>query len=126
MSELKVTSLDEIRKQAEPTIIEIPGFRPGATINVAVKRIDMSPYLLQVGIGNPMITADTKPNAIAVQVPFDKLLPILDAIAKEALVQPTYDEIISIEPLTLEQKLTILDYTLGELKTDELASFRKE
>jgi len=52
----------------------------------------------------------------------NNLLPAIDAICQEALVEPTWDDITAIRPLTLEQKLAIFDYATGGI--DELQSFR--
>ena len=138
MSNKRVTSLDEIRKQAEPEVIEIPGFRPGTTINVAVKAVDLTPFLLETGISNPLMaivqkkTAEGKGKEEIAQeieekasegIDTNKLLPAIDAIVKETLVQPTYEEITAIRDLTLDQKLTIFEYATGG---NPLISFRKK
>lgn len=138
MSEKRVTTLEEIRQQAMPEIIEIPGFKPGTTINVAVRLVDLTPYLLELDIGNPLYeiavkkakTGGSKEDIIKeiqnetqkTGIDLKKILPILDAVVREALVQPTYEEITAIVPLTLEQKFAIFDYAIGEV--EELTSFR--
>lgn len=140
MTEKKVTTLEEIKKQAAPDVVEIPGFKLGTTINVAVRLIDLTPYLLELDIGNPLYEAavmkaklgeDKKAVAEAVQkealqsgIDLKKVLPVLDAVAKEALVEPRYEEIISIAPLTLEQKMAIFNYAIGDV--DGLSSFRSQ
>lgn len=124
MSDLNVTSLDEIRAQAAPQVIEIPGFKPGATIRVAVRPVDLTPHLLQAGIGNPLLAAVRGEGAAPQEADMTKILPVLDAVAREALAQPTYDELMAICPLTLPQKLAILNHALGGIA--ELQSFRGE
>lgn len=138
MSTRKVTSLDEIRKQAEPEIIEIPGFRPGTTISVAVQAVDLTPYILETGISNPLMAIIQKKaqegksrEEIAKEIEkkasegidINKLLPAVDALVEEALVEPTYKEITAIHKLTLDQKLAIFDYVTGG---NNLVSFRKK
>lgn len=138
MSTRKVTSLDEIRKQAEPEIIEIPGFRPGTTINVAVRMVDLTPYILETGIKNPLLAVVQKKTQegkskeeIAREVEKEvnggidvkAIMPAIDAVVEEALVEPTYREITSIRNLTLEQKLAIFDYATGG---GALISFRRK
>jgi len=128
----KVTSLDEIRAQAEPQIVEIPGFREGTTINVRLRMIDLTPRLMELKVGNPLLVeaqklaADGVPKEeIATRLDSSEIsmeiLPLLDEVAKEALVEPTYADIIAIHPLTLAQKLKILDYATG---VDDLVPFR--
>lgn len=138
MSNKRVTSLDEIREQAEPEVITIPGFRPGTTINVAVKAVDLTPILLETGISNPLTAIVQKKtmegkskeeiekeieDKASEGIDVNKLLPAIDAIVKETLVQPTYEEITAIRELTLDQKLAIFDYATGG---NNLISFRKK
>jgi len=122
------STLDEIRAQAEPEVIEIPGFRRGTTLRVMVRHIDLTPHLLASGIGNPLLAAaqgGAAPNVTAVAMPpLEKLLPVLGAVAREALVQPTFDEITAIVPLTLPQEMAIFTAVAG--KVEELQSFRGE
>jgi len=141
MAKKRVTSLDEIRAQVEPEVIEIPGFKPGAVINVAVRSVELTPHLLRVGIGNPLLDAAVKKAKEGKSLPeieqeleaevdkvkertMDSILPIIDAVVKEALVEPTWDEIASIQPLTLSQKMAIFNYAVGDVVA--LRSFRGE
>jgi len=132
MAAKTVTPLDEIRAQAEPEIIEIPGFRPGAVINVKVRLLDLTPKLLQLRIGNPLLAEVQKlaqdgmgKDEIAAKLDsggnIADMLPMLDEISREALVEPAYDEITSIHPLTLAQKMKIFSYITG---AEELSPFR--
>jgi hypothetical protein len=139
---MKVTPIDEIRAQAEPDIIEIPGFRPGTTINVAVQPVlRLTPRLLAAGLVNPLIGSireQAKTGAKAEDLEreagvaidekgADAFLGFLDLIAQEMLVEPTYDQIAAIHPLTLEQELAIANHVLGNLgDLEALASFRQK
>lgn len=130
---LAVTSLDEIRAQAEPEVITIPGFRPGTTINVKVRPVDVTPYILGTET-NPLLAAAMKAASegksreeIAREVeatasPRVFMASIFDDVAKAALVEPTYEEITAIAPLTFTQKQAIFDHAVGDLKS--LAFFR--
>lgn len=125
------STLDEIRTQAKPRVIEIPGFAPGATIAVAVRPVDLTAQLLTAGIGNPVLAAvratrteKATSEDIASDIDLQKLIPVLDAVARDALVEPTFEEIVSIAPLTLEQKLAIFNESLGG--ADALARFRRD
>ncbi|MGV8164649.1 MAG: hypothetical protein ACLKAK_07315 [Alkaliphilus sp.] len=131
MTVLKVTPINEIKIQAEPEVITIPGFRSGATINVAVRMIDLTPKLLTLGIGNPLLAKaqDLAKEGLSQEEIAEKLgsgeqsdvtsmISLLDEIAKEALASPTYEEIMAIHPLTLPQKLKILSYIMSEETLD--------
>lgn len=138
MSEKRVTSLDEIRAQAEPDVITIPGFKPGATINVAIRMVDLTPYILETGVGNPLIAVAVKKaqegktkeeisreveqEATRKVLDLKTMIPAIDAVVKEALVQPTWDEITAICPLTLDQKIAIFNHATGDI--GGLSSFR--
>lgn len=138
-----ITTLDQIRAQAEPNIIEIPGFRPGATISVAVRMVDLTPHILETGIGNPLVAVAAKKaregkskaqiekemeqmeqESSGQGMDMQALLPALEAIVQEALVEPTYEEIVTIRPMTLDQKMAIFTYATGDAR--ELISFRGE
>lgn len=120
----RVTTLDEIRAQAESEIVEIPGFRAGSVIYVKLRMIDLTPKLLQLKIANPMLAEAQKlaqeglnKEEIAAKLNPDSLedvLTLLDAVVKESIVEPTYDEIVAIHPLTLPQKLKIFSHVIGE------------
>ena len=144
MSDQKhVTSLEEIMAQAAPDIITIPGFRPGTTINVAIRPIDLKTTLLTAGIGNPFLeSAIGKAQAKAQEgkdlikiaeelkdeLPEDelndseKLTPIVDAVCREALVEPTYEQFLEVAPLKFEQKWEIYCHALGS--TELIGFFR--
>lgn len=137
-----VTKLDEIRAQAEPEIIELPGFRSGAVIYVAVRMIDLTPKFLELRSGNALLAEAAKKvkkgkeegksddeikEDLVAEVEGNsntaaELFSIMDEVAAEALVDPTYEEITAIHPLTLMQKAVIFNYVMGE----DLLPFRSE
>ncbi len=130
----KVTSLDEIREQTEPQLVELPGFRDGSIITVRLRVIDLTPHLMELQIGNPLLAEAQKlakeglsKDEIAGRLDggttAKEMLPLLDEIAKESLVEPTHAEITDIHPLTLAQKLKIFEYATG---LGDLRPFRGE
>lgn len=139
---MKVTPIDEIRAQAEPDVIEIPGFKPGTTINVAVQPVlQLTPRLLAAGLANPLLMSireKAKTGAKAEDLEHEAgvaidekgaeaLVVFLDLIARETLIEPTYDQIAAIHPLTFEQDLAIANYVIGNLgDLEALASFRQK
>lgn len=128
-----VTTLEEIRLQAQPEIIEIPGFRMNSVINIKIRLIDLTPKLLELRIANPMLIEAQKlaqggmsREEVASKLDnssFTDILSLLDVIVREAIVEPTYEEIIAIHPLTLPQKLKIFTHVIGEGTLD---SFRDQ
>lgn len=123
--EATVSTLDEIRAQAEPTLIEIPGFRPGTSIRVKVRPVDLSGALLEAGVGNPLV-AQTLETGKAKVGP-DELPHILElarVVSRQALAEPTYDEIAAIAPMTFEQHMAIFSHVAG-MEVAALEPFRE-
>ena len=140
----KVISLEEIIERARGIVIEIPDWAPNAKIGVRVKAIDMTPHMLslekmpnalraaadevfngkQGGKKDSKLEEDLQ-EAIVGKLDIsdvEQIMPILEGIAKEVLVEPTYDEIQAVYPLTLAQKMALFQFAMGGV--DKLESFR--
>ncbi len=129
MEEKRVTSLEEMKLQARGQVVEIPGWSPGTTVNVRVRRVDLTVMIAAAGALPNVLAAALAERGSSGEAPaptpedIEKLLPVLDAVAREALVEPTYEQIVQeVAPLTLDQKVAIYDAALGEVKA--LQSFR--
>jgi hypothetical protein len=137
MSELRVISLEEIKAKAEGTIVEISDWIPGKKISVRVKAIDMTPHILKIDkLPNILKNSATEvfngkqmsdkqiadfTNSID-QDSFSKMMPIIDGIVKEVLVEPKFDDIQAVYPLTLVQKMELFRIAMGGM--EKLDSFR--
>lgn len=138
----KITPLEDIRVQAEPEVITIPGFRPATTINVQIRYVDLTPAILSTNISNPLLalayqraregkteaeiaaeinSKHSSPDKDAAQV-----LQALTVLAEQALVSPTYKELTAIAPLNAEQLAAIYLYMLYGERGEGLSSFRTE
>lgn len=116
----RATSLGEIMAQVKPEPLEIPGFRPGATITVLVRPVVLMSYMAGP-LGKPfrwMFEGDvSKKTPEQYQAEFDSLGPageeawmaIVDAVVRDALVSPTKAEVESISPLSPVQKVAIFN-----------------
>ena len=51
-----------------------------------------------------------------------KMIPIIDGIVKEVLVEPKFDDIQAVYPLTLRQKMELFRIAMGGI--EKLDSFR--
>jgi len=130
MEEIKVISLEEIKERAKGTVIPIPDWDDKGTIYVRVKPVDVTGKLLTAGVLPNTLKVEVakafegaaKLDADKIDVNLNKIIPLLDTIVSEALVEPSYEEIQNILPLTLNQKLTIFNHVMGEVK--QLAPFR--
>ena len=126
------TTLEEMREQARGRVVEIPGWVPGATINVRVRQVDLTAHVLKAGLaGNPLLAkareafegkAAADADAPSLEA-MEALLPMFDAVAREALVEPPYDQVVSeAAPLTFDQKMALFDAATSGLA--QLRSFR--
>ena len=127
-------SLEEIKEKSKGVLVAIPDWDNVNDIYVRVRYIDVSPLILQTGaIPNELSlevetmfeenvdTGKIKPKKDT-KVEMDKFMPIIEAIAKEALVEPTYDQIQEVYPLTFQQKTAIFKHIMGGI--ERLKPFR--
>lgn len=137
MAELKVISLEEIKKKAEGVVIEIPDWTPGAQIAVRVKAIDMTPHIMKLekmpnvlkvaatevfnGSGKKTGKSDKALEDIGFEN-MDAMLPIIDGVVADVLIEPTFEEVQKVYPLTMEQKMVLFKFAMGGL--EKLDSFR--
>ncbi|PZN08277.1 MAG: hypothetical protein DIU69_10305 [Bacillota bacterium] len=129
-----VITLEQIRERARGEVIEIPDWDGRGTIKVRARKIDITPIVLRAGIIPNSLKvkaqevfegeAPKRLKADEFDLEMEKLIPALDAIVKEALVEPKYEDIQAILPLTLMQKLAIFRYVTKEVQ--QLESFRGE
>lgn len=135
MGDEKVISLQEIEEIAKGELVRIPGWKKGSFITVRLRPIDVTPELLKLrsGLPNPLKKEaqevfegkKTDPEEVGESIlQRQEVREQLDAIAKLALAEPTYDEIQARIPLVVEQKLAIFDWAMGGLQ--DLIPFREE
>jgi hypothetical protein len=126
-----VITLEEIQQRACGEVIEIPDWDGQGTIRVRARKIDITPLVMQAGVIPNQLKLKaqevfegkiSEKDIGSVDVDVEKIMPALDAAAKAALVEPKYEEIQEILPLTLNQKLAIFSFVSEEVK--QLESFR--
>ena len=121
----KIISAESFMKKAT-RVIEIPGFEPGEVFSVRVKNVGVLSMIIGGKLPNSLLLMATElfpdPNAIAsVQTSTEQLLDnpealksmsqMMRAVAKEALVEPLYDDIA--EGITDEQIQSIFTQVIG-------------
>lgn len=133
MENVKVTSIEELKKMANGEVVELPGFTDGTTFNARLKRPSMlalaklgkipnnllgAANKLFVGVGS-VLQNNGKGNDDALTELFD----IIEVICEESFVEPTYKQLKDngIE-LTDQQKLAVFTYTQRGVKS--LENFR--
>ena len=121
----KIISAESFMKKAT-RVIDIPGFEPGEVFSVRVKNVGVLSMIIGGKLPNSLLLMATElfpdPNAIAsVQTSTEQLLDnpealksmsqMMRAVAKEALVEPLYDDIA--EGITDEQIQSIFTQVIG-------------
>lgn len=138
---VSVITLEEIKERAKGTIVEIPGWVPEEKIGVRLRAIDLTPHLMQLqSIPNVLRSAalevfdktpskkdgKSKPTAQSADdystKDMERMLPIIDAIVKECLIEPEWEKFEQYYPLTIVQKMAIFRFAMAGV--DSLESFR--
>lgn len=131
--EFQITSIEELKKIAMGELLELPPFVEGTEFIVRVKKPSLMALAKSGRIPNALLASAQElfnnaqkgkaNNADPQQL--GKMYDLCVAMAKAALVEPTYDELekAGIE-LTDSQLLTIFNYTQTGAK--QIDSFRKK
>lgn len=127
----QVTSLEQLKQYANGNIVRLPDFAEGQPFYAKLKRPSILGMAKQGKIPNSLLvktnelfvqsgSLDTEENSM-----MQEIYDVIDLIASETFVEPTYDEIKStgIE-LTDEQMMFIFNYSQQGVKA--LESFRTE
>nr|DAM48516.1 MAG TPA: hypothetical protein [Caudoviricetes sp.] len=127
----QVTSLEQLKQYANGNIVRLPAFAEGQPFIAKLKRPSILGMAKQGKIPNSLLvktnelfvqsgSLDTEENSM-----MQEIYDVIDLIASETFVEPTYDEIKStgIE-LTDEQMMFIFNYSQQGVKA--LESFRTE
>jgi hypothetical protein len=127
----QVTSLEQLKQYANGNIVRLPDFAEGQPFIAKLKRPSILGMAKQGKIPNSLLvktnelfvqsgSLDTEENSM-----MQEIYDVIDLIASETFVEPTYDEVKStgIE-LTDEQMMFIFNYSQQGVKA--LESFRTE
>ena len=130
--QLVVTSIEHLKQYAQGEVIELPPFAPRQPFVAKLKRPSLLAMAKSGKIPNNLLVKTNElfmNDGTAVNVSDDNMLKeifsVIDTIAGEVFVQPTYKEIkeAGIE-LTDEQMLFIFNYTQTGVKN--LENFRED
>lgn len=130
--QLVVTSIEQLKQYAQGEVVELPPFSPTQPFVARLKRpslLSMAkngkiPNELLVKTNELFINDGTAVNASDNNM-LEEIFSVIDTIASEVFVQPTYAEIkeANIE-LTDEQMIFIFNYTQRGVKN--LENFRED
>lgn len=127
----QVTSLEQLKQYANGNIVRLPDFAEGQPFYAKLKRPSILGMAKQGKIPNSLLvktnelfvqsgSLDTEENNM-----MQEIYDVIDLIASETFVEPTYEEIKSTGiQLTDEQMMFIFNYSQQGVKA--LESFRTE
>lgn len=130
--EVNITSIEDLKNYANGTIVEMPPFAEGQPLVARLKRPSILGMAKQGKIPNTLLV---KANELFLQSgagldteeedTMKQLYDVLDIIASETLVEPTYEDIKNVGlELTDEQMMFLFNYSQQGVKA--LESFRTE
>ena len=128
---MKITSIKDLREYAKGAIVELPEFAEGQPFVARLKRPSIMDMARSGKIPNALLvranelftnSAGLNPNE---QNMMSELMDVMEAIAEESFVEPTYQEIKeSGTTLTDQQLMAVFNYTQNGVKA--LENFRTE
>lgn len=130
---LVVTSFEQLQTYAMGQIVELPPFAEGMPFVARITRPSMIQMIrdgkfsneLLVSANELFINSNAVADSISNETKMNEFYDILFSIVKEALIQPTYDEIKNAGlNLTDQQIMFIFNYV--QHGVDSLTSFRQE
>ncbi len=130
MAERKPITADALRAKAQP-LIAIPGFEPGETIDVRVRRASLLHLVSEGVIPNPLLpvlykvmSSEGKWNPMLHATPdeFRQFTQAMEAVCRAILVEPSYDEVGDV--LTDEQRMAL--FAFAQTGVAVLKPFRRE
>ena len=127
---LKLTSIEELKKYANGTVVELPSFSEGQPFVARLKRPSLLSMVKQGKIPNTLLV---RANELFVQTGagfdveeenmMEQMFDVLELMASETFVEPTYDELKEAGiQLTDEQLMFIFNYAQQGVRA--LESFR--
>lgn len=129
---LQITSIEELKSYANGTVVELPSFSEGQPFVARLKRPSLLGMVKQGKIPNTLLV---RANELFVQAGagfdveeenmMEQMFDVLDLMAGETFVEPTYKEIKEAGiKLTDEQLMFIFNYAQQGVRA--LESFRTE
>lgn len=129
MTQLTVTTLEQLKEYTKGQIVELPPFADGQTFVARMKRPSMLELASTGAIENKLLATASDlfiggvSNVDSDNDMLSKLLKLMETFADKALVEPTYKQIKDIGlSLTDDQFIFIMSYCQSGV--DALKSFR--
>ncbi len=133
---LQVTSIEEVKNQA-CRVVALPGWEPGETFNVRIRRASLLSLIQQGAIPNQLLPTiykllkegadkgqDFDPRVDLGPDELEQFLEMLTAVCRAVMVEPAYDDVA--EYLTDTQRNAIFGYAQPGLRALEPFRWRQE
>lgn len=130
---LVVTSFEQLQTYAMGQVVELPPFAEGMPFVARITRPSMIQMIrdgkfsnnLLVSANELFINSGAVEEAVSNNEKMNEFYDVLFEIVKEALLQPTYDE-VKKAGLTLTDQQVMFIFNYVQHGVDSLASFRQE
>jgi len=124
--QLQVTSLEEIKKQAQGTVVSMPGWGSDK-VNIRLKRPALTGLIRTGKVPNELLGVAEKAieggtEAVVRSGGFDQMCELLYIVAENSIVEPSYEDLKEL--LTDEQLFFIYAYVMQGVRGME--NFRKQ
>lgn len=130
--ELKVTSIEQLKKDASGELVELPKFKNNSEFVARLRRPSLLKLVRSGKIPNTLLT---KTNELFIESGkgfdtddtklLDELFEVLEIIAGETFVEPKYEDIVNAGIELTDEQLMFL-FTYSQQGVRDLESFRTE
>lgn len=133
MSELKITSFEELKNYAAGEVVELPPFAEGRPFVARIARPSMMALVKNGKIPNSLLKSANELFSSGITGAFDEendaalsqMFDLMDVICEASFVEPTYQQIKdSGVTLTDEQLMFVFNYSQAGVRA--LESFREQ
>lgn len=130
---LTVTSFEQLQTYAMGQVVELPPFAEGMPFVARITRPSMIQMIrdgkfnneLLVSANELFIDSEAVSNAVADKEKMNEFYDVLFAIVKEALLEPTYEQVEKAGIILTDQQIMFI-FNYVQHGVDSLASFRQE
>ena len=130
MSELKVTSIEDIVRANAPKIVELPPFPDGTPFAAKLRRPSMLMLMKSGRIPNRLIetasglfSGDKKPKKE--NVDFTELVPMMEAVCEASLVEPTVKQLRENDVQLTDAQMNAI-FAYSQKGAEGLEQFRRQ
>lgn len=130
MSELKVTSIEDIVKANAPKIVELPPFPDGTPFAAKLRRPSMLMLMKSGRIPNRLIEtasglfAGKKPKQ-SENIDFTELVPMMEAVCEASLVEPTVKQLRENDVQLTDAQMNAI-FAYSQKGAEGLEQFRRQ